>query len=92
MAIQAQLYQENLRFPFSQDNNLCGGGFNQFYFSAQQKNHPHQQQQQQILIQELQNLNQKNVKFWQNNDTSPPPSSMAYSSQEIDQYIKLHVS
>lgn len=107
MAIQAQLYQENLGFPLcgSQDwmmdigNNGCGAfNFNQFSFGSQQKNHHHHHQdQQQIFIQELQNLQQKNDKFLQDST----PLSMAYSQriaeqaekqrQEVDQYIKLHV-
>ncbi|EXC16574.1 putative E3 ubiquitin-protein ligase MGRN1 [Morus notabilis] len=105
MAIQAQLYQENLGFPLcgSQDwtvdigNNGCGAfNFNQFSFGSQQKNHHHHHQdQQQIFIQELQNLQQKNDKFLHDNTLS-----MAYSQriaeqaekqrQEVDQYIKLH--
>ena len=57
MAVQAQLYQENLGFPLfgSQDwmmdvNNGCGGGgfgLNQFCFNVPQKN------QQQILMPKL---------------------------------------
>lgn len=62
MAIEAQLYSENLGFPMFRsqsqdlmmDNRVCGGGggadgggFNQFYFNAQQ----HKQQQPPQLLQ-----------------------------------------
>ncbi|XP_055808393.1 probable BOI-related E3 ubiquitin-protein ligase 2 [Solanum dulcamara] len=65
MAIQAQLYSENLGFSLGSsqdlmDNNVCG--FNQFCFNPQPQ---HQQQQQQpcltqIQQQQLHILNQKN--------------------------------
>ncbi|KAF3434714.1 hypothetical protein FNV43_RR21799 [Rhamnella rubrinervis] len=82
MAIQAQLYSENLGFPLcgSQDwivvdgNSGCGGtgstdGYGQFHFNISQK----QQQQQQLHMQELQNqqlhlLQQRNQNLWLENN------------------------
>ncbi|MCD7459375.1 hypothetical protein HAX54_040734 [Datura stramonium] len=98
MAIQAQLYSENLGFPLgsSQDlmeNNVCG--FNQFCLNPQQ-----QQQQQpylpQIQQQQFQILNQKNNQNLMNtNSTQSPtfPQSLAcqFDKQrlDIDQFICL---
>ncbi|KAB1207512.1 putative BOI-related E3 ubiquitin-protein ligase 3 [Morella rubra] len=63
MAIQAQLYSENLGFPLcaSQDwimDNVCGGvgGFNHFVFNAQ-KQQLQQQHMQQVHNQQLGNQN-----------------------------------
>ncbi|XP_070043678.1 probable BOI-related E3 ubiquitin-protein ligase 2 [Nicotiana tomentosiformis] len=104
MAIQAQLYSDNLGFPLvsSQDlmeNNACG--FNQFYFNPQQ-----QQQQQFLQIQQQQQfqiLNQKNNHILMNfsttghntnsNQTVLFPQSLACQLEkerlEIDQFINL---
>ncbi|XP_059647470.1 probable BOI-related E3 ubiquitin-protein ligase 2 [Cornus florida] len=85
MAVQAQLYSENLGFPLGMDNNVCG--FNEFYVNLPQKQTFIQQDQ-------FQNLNQ-------NNSISLPKThqSMAFSRnlasqiekqrQEIDIYITL---
>ncbi|XWS55099.1 hypothetical protein CRYUN_Cryun10bG0146200 [Craigia yunnanensis] len=75
MAIQAQMYSDNIRFPVcgSQDwiDNGCGGGgdggFNQFCFSLQQK--PQLQQQQQL--QQLQNQQQRNQSLYFDNSLVP---------------------
>ncbi|PON32502.1 E3 ubiquitin-protein ligase BOI [Parasponia andersonii] len=78
MAIQAQLYQENLGFPLfgsqdwmTTDASGCGLGYNHLCFSAQQKNHQHQQQ---ILLPELQihhHQQQRNDNIWLDNTSFP---------------------
>ncbi|XP_062081700.1 probable BOI-related E3 ubiquitin-protein ligase 3 [Humulus lupulus] len=104
MAIQAQLYQDNLGFPLfgSQDLmmmpvpdvvNGCGAnnsfGFNQFCFNVPQKN------QQQVLMPELQNLQPRNDNVWfdntknnTSNTITPTPSTMAFSHSVMDQVEK----
>ncbi|XWS67731.1 hypothetical protein CRYUN_Cryun04dG0030600 [Craigia yunnanensis] len=85
MAIQAQLYSDNIGFPLcgSQDwiDNGCGGGvFNQFCFSLQQKSQLHQLQQQQQL-QQLQNQQQRNQSLYF--DNSLVPSSLKNNNNDI---------
>ncbi|MCE3050271.1 hypothetical protein HAX54_046774 [Datura stramonium] len=99
MAIQAQLYTDNLGFSLggSQDLMENGCGFNQFCFTAQQQQ-PLQQnlQQQQILPQKI-NQNLVNVVPKQySNITESMPFSQFVATQidkqriEIDQFISLH--
>ncbi|KAF5448988.1 hypothetical protein F2P56_029478 [Juglans regia] len=71
MAIQAQLYSENLGFPLcgSQDwvmDNGCGGfgGFNQIFSNPQQK-----QQLQRQHVQQLQNQQQRNQNLFFENSS-----------------------
>ncbi|XP_016463519.1 putative BOI-related E3 ubiquitin-protein ligase 3 [Nicotiana tabacum] len=98
MAIQAQLYSENLGFPLvsSQDlmeNNVCG--FSHFYFNPQ-----HQQQQQQQFLQieqqqqQFQILNQKYnqnlMNFYNSNQTVVSLACQLEKQRlEIDQFINL---
>ncbi|XP_022763046.1 probable BOI-related E3 ubiquitin-protein ligase 3 [Durio zibethinus] len=78
MAIQAQLYSDNIGFPLSgsQDwiENGCGGvgGFNQFCFSLQQKSQLQQLQQQQ-QFQQLQNQQPRNQSLYFDNSLVPSP-------------------
>lgn len=81
MAIQAQLYSDNIGFPMcgSQDwidingcggaatGGVGGGGFNQFGFSLLQKPQLQQQQQQQ-QFQQLQNQPPRNQSLYNNNN------------------------
>lgn len=101
MAIQAQLYADNIGFPLcgSQDwiDNGCGGGggFNQFCFSLEQKSQLQQLQQQQQLLQ-LQN--QRNQSFCLESSINNNRESMMYCQtmvsqiekqrHEIDQFIR----
>lgn len=71
MAIQAQLYSENLGFPLcgSQDwvmDNGCGGvgGFNQIFSNPQQK-----QQLQRQHVQQLQNQQERNQNLFFENSS-----------------------
>ncbi|KAH7518409.1 hypothetical protein FEM48_Zijuj09G0168500 [Ziziphus jujuba var. spinosa] len=85
MAIQAQLYSENLGFPLcgSQDlmmmDNGCGGGFGQFAFNVQQQQQLQQKlQQQQLHMQEIQNQHQhqqRNQSFWFSENNYPVSAS-----------------
>lgn len=100
MAIQAQLYTDNLGFSLggSQDlmeNNSCG--FNQFCFTAQQQQQQNLQQQQ-IFPQKIinQNLMNHNILPKQySNITESMPFSQFLATQtekqkiEIDQFITL---
>ncbi|XP_022726386.1 probable BOI-related E3 ubiquitin-protein ligase 3 [Durio zibethinus] len=75
MAIQAQLYSDNIGFTLcgSQDwidNGCGGGGFNQFCFSLQQKSQLQQLQQQQQL-QQLQNQQLRNQSLYFDNSLVP---------------------
>ncbi|KAE8719134.1 GDP-mannose 3,5-epimerase 1-like [Hibiscus syriacus] len=79
MAVQAQLYSDNIGFPLCGsldliDNN--GRGFNQYGLSVQQQFY-HLQQLQQQQFQYLQNQQQRNLE------------SMMFSQNEIDQFIEL---
>ncbi|KAK4377370.1 hypothetical protein RND71_003666 [Anisodus tanguticus] len=105
MAIQAQLYEDNLGFSLgsSQDlmeNNACG--FNQFCFTPQQQQQQQQQQFSQIQQQQFQILNQKNnqnlMNFCTSHNTNSTqsvlfPQSLACQFEkkrlEIDQFIIL---
>ncbi|XVF00867.1 hypothetical protein REPUB_Repub04eG0038900 [Reevesia pubescens] len=78
MAIEAQLYSDNIGFVLcgSQDwidNGCSGGGFNQFCFSSlQQKSQLQQlQQQQQQQFQQLQNQQQRNQSLYLENSLVP---------------------
>ncbi|TMX01998.1 hypothetical protein EJD97_022922 [Solanum chilense] len=80
MAIQAQLYTDNLGFSLgSSMENACG--FNQFCFATQQQQ---QQQQQQIFSQKFMNQNLMN-----NNITESMPFSQFLMNQMEKQRIEI---
>ncbi|GAB4838535.1 hypothetical protein Ancab_028081 [Ancistrocladus abbreviatus] len=89
MAVQAQIYPENLGIPFcgSQDwmeNTANGCGFNEFSFNLQQKQQYQQQQQQKLQQQhqfllQLENQQQKN-QFLAFENSLVLPQSKNYAS------------
>ncbi|KAK6916724.1 hypothetical protein RJ641_019585 [Dillenia turbinata] len=91
MAIQAQLYSENLGFPLfgSQDFiDNCWYGSNEFCFGLQQKQQQQQQQQnqlvqQQLLQQRIQNHNQNHFHGSDKSFQIPSLKSNANSSQPM---------
>ncbi|OMO74525.1 hypothetical protein CCACVL1_16648 [Corchorus capsularis] len=102
MAIQAQLYSENIGFPLcgSQDwiDNGCGGGFNnQFWFGGLQQKPSLQQLQQLQQFQQLQNQQQSILaasSFKNNGNNNNRDSVMSSSNlvekqrHDIDQFIR----
>ncbi|KAK4340476.1 hypothetical protein RND71_041938 [Anisodus tanguticus] len=97
MAIQGQLYTDNLGFSLgnSQDLMESGCGFNQFCFSTQQQQQSLQQNllQQQNFPQKInQNLMNINMPKQYNNITESMPFYQFLDNQriEIDQFISLH--
>ncbi|XP_039040825.1 uncharacterized protein LOC120179258 [Hibiscus syriacus] len=81
MAVQAQLYSDNIGFPLCGsldliDNNGCG--FNQYGLSVQQLYHLNQLQQEQQQFQYIRNQQQRNQNL----------ESRMFSQNEIDQFIK----
>ncbi|OMO92746.1 hypothetical protein COLO4_17340 [Corchorus olitorius] len=101
MAIQAQLYSENIGFPLcgSQDwiDNGCGGAFNQFCFGGLQQKPSLQQLQQLQQFQQLQNQQQTLLaaSSFKNNDNNNNRDSVMSSSNlvekqrhDIDQFIR----
>ncbi|KAK4378285.1 hypothetical protein RND71_000147 [Anisodus tanguticus] len=96
MAIQAQLYMDNLGFSLggSQDLMENGCGFNQFCFTTQQQQQPIQQNlpHQQILPQKInQNMMHNIVPKQYTNIPESMPFSQFLANQkiEIDQFITL---
>ena len=101
MAIQAQLYSENLGYPLcgSQDwimmdsNNGCGtgtaNGFGQFPFniSPKQQNQPQQLHMQELQNQQLHLLQQKNQNLWLENNFPVSVSKNNYSQSTADNII-----
>ena len=76
MAIQAQLYSDNIGFPLcgSEDwfDNGCGdGGFNHLCYSLQQKSQLQQLQQPQQLQQQFQSQQQRNQSLYFDNSLLP---------------------
>ncbi|XVF67945.1 hypothetical protein PTKIN_Ptkin10aG0162700 [Pterospermum kingtungense] len=102
MAIQAQLYSDNIGFPVCGSHDWIdigcggvggggvGGGFNQFGFSLQQK--PQLQQQQQPQLQQLQNLQLRNQNLCSDNSlvtyNNNHQSLMYCQRHELDQFIR----
>lgn len=91
MAIQAQLYSENLGFPWMDNHGNCG--FDESYFNLQQK----QQQQQQLQQQHMQyvsalksNIN-TNTNTTNNNGRFLLQGIVEKQRQEIDRFISLQV-
>ncbi|XP_016436076.1 BOI-related E3 ubiquitin-protein ligase 1 [Nicotiana tabacum] len=102
MAIQAQLYSENLGFPLGVSQDLMennSSGFNQFSFNPQQQQHyeyPQQHQQLQNLYQkDNQNLMQFVPKYNSSSAQTMPTFSQSLTSQlekqniEINRFISL---
>ncbi|XVE48852.1 hypothetical protein DITRI_Ditri01bG0035100 [Diplodiscus trichospermus] len=97
MAIQAQLYSENIGFPLcgSQDwidNGCVNGGFNQFCFGdLQQKSQLQQLQHHQQQLQQLQNQQQWNQNL-RNRESMMYRQTMVSQvdkqRHEIDQFIR----
>lgn len=104
MAIEAQLYSENLGFPMfgsqsqdlMMDNRVCGGGgdgFSQFYFNVQQ--HKQQQPPQLLQYQPPMNHNFLVPALHNNNIMAYTRQSIAAHEakqrQEIGEYLRLQV-
>ncbi|KAK8567958.1 hypothetical protein V6N13_105901 [Hibiscus sabdariffa] len=98
MAVQAQLYSDNIGFPLCGSLDLidngcgvgAGAGFNQFGLSGQQLSHVQQlqQQQQQQQFQYLQNQQQGNQNLESLMFSQNMVSQVEKQRHEIDQFVK----
>ncbi|XP_039006330.1 probable BOI-related E3 ubiquitin-protein ligase 3 [Hibiscus syriacus] len=96
MAVQAQLYADNIGFPFCGSLDLiengcgigAGAGFNQYGLSVHQLSHLQQLQHQQQQFQYLQNQKQRNQNLESMMFSQNMVSQVEKQRHEIDQFIK----